>query len=365
MGKESEIVNPDSPPLMTNETPEKISQTEVLEEHTTVFDIESIAETCVLEELEDTLTMSDSVALLEHDASPTKYKVPNLKLTFEEEFKLYELDAMKETVQMGVAEIIWKSFPKLEECISSVAACLYLGLEDQILPGPMLERQMRFRNYINIDLASKGPIWNLLECFYMFKDIPDDLKREIFKFSLPVVELCYRAFFKANSDKHFLIDQKKAAGFRFRKFSKIAEKTIPNPRESLKSIDDFALSIFKSPWARKKSDEEFFNETLISLGNLVKDDVKLGTLYSTLVMITPEEDDVNNPVLAAVQNEVKLLLFRYLKHKYRDPQQASLTHSHFLELIKKLRICRNITIHGRKPLHEEFVFDQLTEQINL
>ena len=156
--KESEILNPDSCALITNETPENISQTEVLEEHTTVFDIESIAETCVLEELEDILTMSDSVALLEHDASPTKYKVPNLKLTFEEEFKLYELDAMKETVQIGVAEIIWKSFPKLEECISSVVACLYLGLEDLILPGPMLERQMRFRNYINIDLASNGPI---------------------------------------------------------------------------------------------------------------------------------------------------------------------------------------------------------------
>ena len=63
----------------------------------------------------------------------------------------------------------------------------------------------------------------------------------------------------------------------------------------------------------------------------MKDDVKLGTLYSTLVMITPEDDEVKNPVLAAVQNEVKLLLFRYLKHKYQDQQQASLTHSQFLE----------------------------------
>ena len=68
--KESEIVNPDSPPIITNKATEKISQTDVLEEQTTVFDIESIAETCVLEELEDILTMSDSVVLLEHDASP-------------------------------------------------------------------------------------------------------------------------------------------------------------------------------------------------------------------------------------------------------------------------------------------------------
>ena len=190
--KESEIVDSDSPQLTTNETPEIVSQADVLEDQTTFFDIESIAESCVLEELEDFLTISDSVVLLEPNASPAKYKVPDLKLTFEEEFKLYELDAMKETVQMGVAEIVLKSFPKLEERISSLVACLYLGLEDQILPGPILERQMRFRNYISIDLASNGPIWNLLECFYMFKDIPDEVKRETFKFSLPVVELCYR-----------------------------------------------------------------------------------------------------------------------------------------------------------------------------
>ena len=65
-------------------------------------------------------------------------------------------------------------------------------------------------------------------------------------------------------------------------------------RETLRSIDDFAITLFKSPWARRKSDEEFFKATLLTLGNLVKDDIKLGTLYATLVLITPEDEKVNH-----------------------------------------------------------------------
>ena len=61
--------------------------------------LESIAVAWALEELKDLLTISDSVALLKPVASPAKQKVLDLKLTFEEEFKLYELDAMKATVQ--------------------------------------------------------------------------------------------------------------------------------------------------------------------------------------------------------------------------------------------------------------------------
>ena len=49
-------------------------------------------------------------------------------------------------------------------------------------------------------------------------------------------------------------------------------------------------SPFKSPWARNKEDEEYLSRTLSRLGEIVKDDVKLGTLYLTLVLATPSTE---------------------------------------------------------------------------
>ena len=53
-------------------------------------------------------------------------------------------------------------------------------------------------------------------------------------------------------------------------------------------IGDF--SQFDSPWASSHQDEQFFSDTLKTIGKLVKDDTKLGTLYSTLIFATPGEN---------------------------------------------------------------------------
>jgi hypothetical protein len=88
-----------------------------------------------------------------------------------------------------------------------------------------------------------------------------------------------------------------------------------------------------------------------SVGDIVKDDVKLGTLYVTLVLATPGEEqshqtkvfNVNNfnilittnsqtnPSLLQVQQEITLLIYRYLKTKYNDGDMAS----HTLNLLLK------------------------------
>ena len=47
------------------------------------------------------------------------------------------------------------------------------------------------------------------------------------------------------------------------------------------------FSPFQSPWARNREDEEYLMRTLTRLGEIVKDDVKLGTVYITLVLATP------------------------------------------------------------------------------
>ena len=86
-----------------------------------------------------------------------------------------------------------------------------------------------------------------------------------------------------------------------------------------------------------------------TIGSIVKDDVKLGTMYATLLLAIPNEvlfPDVKvvcsdlllsnerltkllllqkNEHLLIIQNEVSLLIFRYLKNKYKDPILAENT----------------------------------------
>ena len=47
------------------------------------------------------------------------------------------------------------------------------------------------------------------------------------------------------------------------------------------------FSLFQSPWAQNQEDEEYFSRVLNSLGQIVRDDVKLGTLYMLLILATP------------------------------------------------------------------------------
>ena len=47
---------------------------------------------------------------------------------------------------------------------------------------------------------------------------------------------------------------------------------------------------FTSPWAAKLEDEEFFSRTLETVGSIIKDDVKLGTLYCILLLATPGQN---------------------------------------------------------------------------
>ena len=58
-------------------------------------------------------------------------------------------------------------------------------------------------------------------------------------------------------------------------------------RYAVKSFDPFSVGQFTSPWAVRHEDEDFFLNTVESVGSIVKDDVQLGALYSTLILATP------------------------------------------------------------------------------
>ena len=118
--------------------------------------------------------------------------------------------------------------------------------------------------------------------------------------------------------------------------------------------------LFRSPWARNISDEDFFAKTLDSLGNIVRDDVKLGTLYMTLILASPGQSASENikqsPLIESAGYEIRLLLYRYLKHKFPGlPERAEEEFNSLLRLLSQLETCKNIHIHGRihKPTCEE------------
>ena len=116
--------------------------------------------------------------------------------------------------------------------------------------------------------------------------------------------------------------------------------------------------MFVSPWAKSQEDEAYFCRTLDTLGDIVRDDVKLGTLYLLLVLATPGRAAPPqlraDPTLAAAQYELRLLLYRYLKHKHLQlPDTADLQYNSLLRLVSELEICKDIHVFGRihKPPH--------------
>ena len=111
---------------------------------------------------------------------------------------------------------------------------------------------------------------------------------------------------KANSDKENFYEQKRAVGLPEEVIDKSFEYAVIDRsvqsvrsknqietkawsfREQVPTLKSYGNEIlFASPWAKKLSDEEFFSQTLDSLGNIVRDDVKLGTLYMLLILATP------------------------------------------------------------------------------
>ena len=100
-------------------------------------------------------------------------------------------------------------------------------------------------------------------------------------------------------------------------------------RDQVSSFDPHKAYRFTSPWAAKLEDEEFFSRTLETVGSIIKEDVKLGTLYCTLLLATPGQNlsqaSLTNHSLHKVQQEMRFLMFRYLSNKYGNSQYASNT----------------------------------------
>jgi len=125
-------------------------------------------------------------------------------------------------------------------------------------------------------------------------------------------------------------------------------------RSAVHSYDPLQQDIFTTPWAVHYEDELFFNKTVTLLGDIIKDDVKLGTLFMILILSTPgsclSAEARADPSLNRVQSDTSLLMYRYLKDKLGNPEDASHVINCLLKLIPDLHESSNIHILRRISL---------------
>jgi len=150
---------------------------------------------------------------------------------------------------------------------------------------------------------------------------------------------------KANKDKDTMISQHKAAGTFTKTVERLLDMFFPYNRHSVKSIDPAAHDLFD--WSVvSPSQRHFYSVTLDHLGQTVKDDVKLGSLFSTLILATPgarlSSAARHDPALQMVQREISLLMFRYLRHKTGCSDLANTITNTLLKLVGDLHTCIEI-----------------------
>ena len=161
-----------------------------------IFDISTLAETCVLDQLEHTKSVELPDMIMEQEANSSEYypltslMSPDLDLTLEEEFKIHELEAIKESLFDGCFKAMKRDIPNFQKQFSSLLISLSQGVSSSASSEAVLIRQKIIGKVICNDLFEGGKICKLLNCYSGFQNVPDKVKIETFKFSLAVTDLC-------------------------------------------------------------------------------------------------------------------------------------------------------------------------------
>ena len=150
-----------------------------------MVDIETLAEKCVL----------DGKGLKKF-VEPSDIRVeklqPSLRFTIEEEFKIHELEAMRESLLDGIFRIYLR-FPNFLEFVSKPFSALSQGEELELSRQPILAFHKNFRYFLSHEMDYGGIFRHLLDSsFYIFKDIPGEVRKELLPITLGVMDICNR-----------------------------------------------------------------------------------------------------------------------------------------------------------------------------
>jgi len=286
---------------------------------------------------------------------------PLLNLTFEEDFKIHELLVRKENLFDGIFQTFMEQpefLPFWEQFLTSVNS------KQSVLAGIGTRMVELFRKHAITNFMNGGLIRQSLDMFDEYKNVDESVKTETFFFSMSVFFLCIRSILIGNKNKDTFVNQHRASGTFTKSFRKACLAVFPDTIDLVSSFDPRNVVQFTSPWAAKFEDEVFFSRTIETVGSIIKDDVKLGTLYCTLLLATPgpnlSKASQTNPSLQKVQREMSILIYRYLAHKFGNSHYASNTASALIKLLADLHICREIHLFGRL---NSATFEMLEESI--
>jgi len=274
---------------------------------------------------------------------------PVINFTFEEDFKIHELLVRKENLLDGIFQTFMNhpgSLPFWEQFLKSVDSKerVYAGIRTDIT------KTLR-KNIIANFMNGGGLVRQSLDMFDEYKNVDESVKTETFLFSISVFLLVIRSTLLGNKNKKTFVTQHQASGTFTNSFREACLAVFPDKIDQVSSFDPRKAYRFTSPWAAKLEDEEFFSRTLETVGSIIKDDVKLGTLYCTLLLATPGQNlsqaSLTNHSLHKVQQEMRFLMFRYLSNKYGNSQYASNTANALIKLLEDLHLCRQIHLFKR------------------
>jgi len=278
---------------------------------------------------------------------------PAFDLTFEEDFRIHELMVRKENLFDGFYRLFleFPNFVSLWErfLFQIKSSCTVI---QSAVPADSYDCKMK--NMVRANFVRGGLVRHALEMFDEFKNVPDHVKTETIEFSLSVLQICIRSYLRANKGQPNLIEQQIAAGTYNKAFQIAYDKVYPYDRSVVPSFDPLQLDIFATPWAVDYEDEVYFKKTVNLLGNIVKDDVKLGTLFMILILATPgtclSVEAQADPSLQKLQSDISLLMYRYCKNKMDTPEDAANVMNSLLRLIPDLHKARRIHLFRRISL---------------
>merc|ERR1712013_848724 len=159
--------------------------------------------------------------------------------------------------------------------------------KQSVLAGTGTRMVELFRKHIITNFMNGGIIRQSLDMFDEYKNVDESVKTETFFFSMSVFFLCIRSILIGNKNKDTFVNQHRASGTFTKSFRQACLAVFPDTIDLVSSFDPRNVVQFTSPWAAKFEDEVFFSRTIETVGSIIKDDVKLGTLYCTLLLATP------------------------------------------------------------------------------
>ena len=135
-----------------------------------------------------------------------------MKLTMEEEFRICELEVNRGHLIESFFRTLENKVPNFRIGIQLMLYSVTLGVSFDLDKGRVMEFQKRMKEAVTEDLLTGGQVNQAFNTLDILRDMPVEVKNLVVFPSIKRLNLCFRAFFKANSNKLKFVDQRKSVG---------------------------------------------------------------------------------------------------------------------------------------------------------